>query len=78
MQLVQNKVGFKIKRKTDGSIEKYKAKLVAKSLREGIDYTETFAPVVKYVTLRLLLALATFFGWPVDQLDVETSLFYMV
>ena len=69
---------FKIKRKADGTIDKYKARLVAKGFKQkfGIDYTETFAPVVKYVTLRMVIALAKSFGWPIDQLDVVTAFLY--
>ncbi|KAG2802744.1 hypothetical protein PC113_g24459 [Phytophthora cactorum] len=69
---------FKIKRKADGSIEKYKARLVAKGFKQkyGIDYTETFSPVVKYVTLRMVIAIAKYFGWPLDQLDVVTAFLY--
>ncbi|KAF1328882.1 Integrase catalytic core protein, partial [Globisporangium splendens] len=46
---------FKIKRNADGSINKYKARLAAKDFKQkyGVDYTETFAPVIKYVTLRM-------------------------
>ena len=71
---------FKIKRKADGSIEKYKARLVDKGFRQkyGIDYTETFSPVVKYVTLRMVIAIAKHFGWPLDQLDVVTAFLYGV
>uniref|UniRef100_A0AAV1UF45 Integrase catalytic domain-containing protein n=1 Tax=Peronospora matthiolae TaxID=2874970 RepID=A0AAV1UF45_9STRA len=71
---------FKIKRKADGSIEKYKARLVAKGFRQkyGIDYTETFSPMVKYVTLRMVIAISKHFGWPIDQLDVVTAFLYGV
>ncbi|KAG2956681.1 Retrovirus-related Pol polyprotein from transposon TNT 1-94 [Phytophthora cactorum] len=71
---------FKIKRKADGSIEKYKARLVAKGFKQkyGIDYTETFSPVVKYVTLRMVIAIAKYFGWPLDQLDVVTAFLYVI
>ena len=71
---------FTIKCKADGSIEKYKARLVAKAFKQkyGIDYTETFSPVVKYVTLRMVIALTKYFRWPLDQLNVVTAFLYGV
>uniref|UniRef100_A0AAV1TG08 Integrase catalytic domain-containing protein n=1 Tax=Peronospora matthiolae TaxID=2874970 RepID=A0AAV1TG08_9STRA len=71
---------FKIKRKADGLIEKFKARLVAKGFKQkyGIDYTETFSPVVKYVTLRMVIAITKSFDWPLDQLDVVTVFLYGV
>ena len=44
----------------------------------GIDYTETFSPVVKYVTLRMVVAITKYFNWPLDQLDVVTAFLYGV
>ena len=44
----------------------------------GIDYTETFSPVVNYVTLRMVIAVAKYFGWTIDQLDVVTAFMYGV
>uniref|UniRef100_A0AAV1TK37 Reverse transcriptase Ty1/copia-type domain-containing protein n=1 Tax=Peronospora matthiolae TaxID=2874970 RepID=A0AAV1TK37_9STRA len=69
---------FKIKRKADGSIEKYKARLVAKGFKQkyAIDYAETFLPVVKYVTLRMVVAITKYFGWTLDQLDAVTAFLY--
>ena len=74
-QAIKTKWVFKIKCKAGGSIEKYKARLVAKGFKQkyGIDDTETFSPVVKYVTLRMVIAMTKYFGWPLDQLDVVTA-----
>jgi len=54
---------------------RYKARLVIKGYeqKEGIDYDETYAPVSKMATFRLVLALAAQYGWDVDHMDVVTA-----
>jgi hypothetical protein len=59
--VVSSKWIYKIKHAADGSVEKYKASFVAQgfSQKEGIDYEETFAPIARYTSIRIVLAIAT-------------------
>ena len=75
VNVVGSKWIFKTKHRPDGSVDKYKARLVARGFTQqlGIDYGDTFSPVVKPATVRLVLALAVSRGWSLRQIDVSNA-----
>jgi hypothetical protein len=74
-KLVGCKWVFRIKRKADGLVDKFKALLVAKGYnqRPGVDYKETFSLVVKPATVRTVLNIAVMNGWSLRQMDVNNA-----
>ena len=72
---VECKYVFKIKYRPDGTIYKYKVRLVAQGFlqQEGVDYTEIFAPVVDSTSISLLLAIANQEDWEIEQMDIVTA-----
>src|SRR5690606_7294810 len=77
-KIVDGKWVYKLKHLSDGTLERFKARYCAKgySQEQGIDFDEIFSPVVRYDSLRLLLAIAASKGWTPQQLDIKTAFLY--
>jgi hypothetical protein len=73
--VVTGKRIFKHKFQADGSLERYKARWVLRGFTQcpGVDFDETFSPVVKLATVRTVLSLALSRSWPIHQLDVKNA-----
>jgi Reverse transcriptase (RNA-dependent DNA polymerase) len=73
--VVGSKWVFRLKRKADGAIDKYKARLVARGFTQiyGIDYFNTFSPVAKLASIRTILAIAACYDWDIDTFDFNSA-----
>ena len=68
-------LSYKLKHGADGSIEKYKARFVARgfSQKEGVDYDETFAHMARHTSIILIISIASDMGWKLHQINVKTA-----
>jgi hypothetical protein len=78
VNIISGKWVFRIKYNADGTISRYKARWVVRgcSQQSGVDYGETFSPVIKPATIRTVLSIATAASWPIHQLDVKNALLH--
>ena len=75
MNVVGNKWVYRIKRNPDGTVQRLKARLVAKGFhqRPCIDFGETFSPIVKASTVRIILTITVAKSWEIKQLDINNA-----
>jgi hypothetical protein len=75
LNVVSCKWVFKIKHKHDGSVDRYKARLIARGFKQqyGVDYDDTFNPVVKPTTIGLLLSLVVSYVWVIQKIDIQNA-----
>ncbi|KAH9725329.1 retrovirus-related pol polyprotein from transposon RE1 [Citrus sinensis] len=74
-KVIGKKWVYKVKHNPYGTVARHKARLVAKGYNQtaGVDYTETFSPVAKSSTIKVLLSLAVIYGWDIKQVDVNNA-----
>lgn len=77
-RVIDNKWVYKVKYNTDGTIERYKARLVVRGFTQefGVDYNETFSPVMRFTSVRAILATAAAKEMTLKQFDVKTAFLY--
>lgn len=77
-KVIDNRWVFKIKHNTNGTIDRYKARLVIRGFTQqyGIDYEETFSPVVKFTSIRSILSMAAMNKMMLKQFDIKTAFLY--
>ena len=75
MKIVDHKWVFRTKYHADGSVQRYKARLVAKGFQQtpGVDFFETFSPVIKPCTIRVIFTLAVTYKWDIQQIDINNA-----
>ncbi|GKV45074.1 hypothetical protein SLEP1_g52197 [Rubroshorea leprosula] len=75
MHVIGSKWVFKTKLKADGTLERLKARFVAKGYNQvkGVDFSETFSPVIKPAIVRIVLSIAKVKGWDIRQLNVKNA-----
>lgn len=75
MNVLGCKCVFRTKYEINGAIDKHKARLVAKGFHQtpSIDYNDTFSPVIKSSTLRIMFSLVVSYGWDIRQIDINNA-----
>lgn len=78
IKVISNKWVYSLKIDNDGKIRRYKARIVAKGCarRGGIDYEETFSPVVDFTLIRMMLTITSLKGWEARHLDINCAYLY--